>query len=206
MHPPTLQCSVSPATVQAGEMATVTCTGSSEDSRSLTYQFDADRGQVHPQDNTALIDTRNLPPGPVNITAKVMDDRDLSANTSTVLNVTAPPPPPHVEPQNAGAIAFKPKSSYVDNRAKAVLDGIALRLQQDPAATLLIAGSTAANEDAKLAQLRADHAKTYLTKDKGIDPNRIDARAKAPAGAGAPTASTASAEIWFIPQGAQKPF
>jgi len=206
MHAPTIQCSMSPDSVQVGQMATLTCSGTSEDSRPLTYQFEADRGQIRPQDNSAVIDTRNLPPGPVNITAKVMDDRDLSANAAAVLNVIAPPAPPAPKAEDAGAIAFKAKSAYVDNRAKAVLDGMALRLQQDPTATLVIGGTSTPAENAKLAQERAQNAKTYLTRDKGIDPNRIDARANAAAAATAPTASTGAAELWFVPAGAQKPF
>ena len=74
-------------------------------------------------------------------------------------------------------LTFKPNSNYVDNRAKAVLDDDALRLQRDASATLMIEGSENPKEKEGLAAQRAENAKTYLVRSKGIDAGRIQTRA-----------------------------
>jgi hypothetical protein len=65
----------------------------------------------------------------------------------------------------------------VDNRAKAELDDDALRLQRDATATLILEGSVNPSEKDTLATQRAENAKTYLTRSKGIDASRIQTRA-----------------------------
>jgi outer membrane protein OmpA-like peptidoglycan-associated protein len=92
---------------------------------------------------------------------------------------------------------FAPNSAYVNNRAKAVLDDVALKLQQDPQSTALLSGSTVGKEPQTLALRRAENAKTYLTKSKGIDGKRLQTRAGAKPGD--------AVEVWTLPPGASTP-
>jgi outer membrane protein OmpA-like peptidoglycan-associated protein len=85
----------------------------------------------------------------------------------------------------------------VDNRAKAVLDDVALHLQQDPNSTVTLVGFSDPKEPKKLAERRATNAAAYLSKSKGIDAGRIHTKA----GAG----SGKKADIWMVPAGAQAP-
>ena len=81
-----------------------------------------------------------------------------------------------------------------DQRAKAVLDDVALRLQREPDARLVIVGSTDPSETRpNLSAERAVDAKFYLTNDKGIDPSRIECRSGGTGGK--------IAEFWILPAG-----
>jgi len=158
----------------------------------LHYSFVADAGVLVPRDNTASLGAFNVPAGPITIMATVLDDRDLSASAATKIVVEIPPTPPVAS--SAGAIAFKPSSAYVDNRAKAMLDGISLRLQKEPgSAVTVIGGYTGAEKDV-IANTRSTNAKSYLTKEKGIDVTRVNTSFGGYSGD--------KAEVIFIPAGA----
>jgi outer membrane protein OmpA-like peptidoglycan-associated protein len=85
----------------------------------------------------------------------------------------------------------------VDNRAKAVLDDVALRMQQDPSSTLVLTGASEAGESPKLAAQRAQNAMIYLSKSKGIDSKRITTRTGAE--------PVRAVEVWSVPAGAIMP-
>ena len=114
-----------------------------------------------------------------------------------------PPPPPAPAPAvapapapEAGVVAapgarpatsttdeilFDAAKSRLTNIAKAILDGVALRLKNNLAATCTISAYTDAKEKgnrASLAQGRADAAKDYLMKRHGIDGSRITTAVK----------------------------
>jgi OOP family OmpA-OmpF porin len=70
----------------------------------------------------------------------------------------------------------------VDNRCKATLDEVALRMKQEPERYALVlgytdsAGSEAANQQMGLR--RAEAVKSYLVTRHGIDPSRITTEGK----------------------------
>ncbi len=195
MNPPTLSCSANPATIRVGETSTITCDASSPDNRPLQYQFASNGGSMTQRDNVGTLTSNQ--PGAVSVKATATDDRNLSAVALTTVNVEAPPPAPTAAKTNE--IAFKNNSAYVDNRAKAVLDDIALRLQQDPNSTVTLIGMADPKEAGaqRLAARRAANAGTYLSKSKGIDPARIHSKAGTEGGK--------KADIWMVPAGAQAP-
>lgn len=98
---------------------------------------------------------------------------------------TAPVPPPEkpvappVQPQElrTDEIHFEPGSARLTNIAKAILDEVALRMKQEPAAQALVIGytddreNTGANRD--LDRRRAEAVRDYLVSRHGIDPSRI---------------------------------
>ncbi|HTS02469.1 MAG TPA: OmpA family protein [Thermoanaerobaculia bacterium] len=106
--------------------------------------------------------------------------------------VVAPAPAPS-EPAVVAAPAARPATSTTDeilfdqgktrltNIAKAILDGVALRLKNNLAATCTISAYTDGKEKgdhAALAKGRADAAKDYLMKRHGIDGSRIATEVK----------------------------
>jgi outer membrane protein OmpA-like peptidoglycan-associated protein len=196
MNPPTITCVASPATVHPGENSTVTCQGSSPDDRPLAYTFSADRGQLAPRDNSAVLGTQDLTPGAVTVTSTATDDRNLSASAINTINVEAAPAPPAAA--KLADINFKRGGAYVDNKAKAILDDIALRLQREPDSTAVVVGFSDAKEAKSLAAKRANNVKTYLTRSKGIDPKRIETRVGTNGGG-------MKAEVWIVPAGASMP-
>jgi outer membrane protein OmpA-like peptidoglycan-associated protein len=191
---PTLSCTAQPMTVRAGESATVMCQAESPDGVPVHVSFAADRGRMRPRGmNATQIDTANISPGPITVTATAADDRGMTAKAQAMVTVEAAPPPPTAA--RTDEIAFKPNSSYVDNRAKAVLDGVALRLQNEADAKVVVKGNAKAGDD-RTATARAYNVRTYLSRDKGIDAGRIQTRT----GAGGDTA-----DVYVVPPGAQPP-
>jgi outer membrane protein OmpA-like peptidoglycan-associated protein len=106
--------------------------------------------------------------------------------------VVAPAPAPS-EPAVVTAPAARPSTSTTDeilfdqaksrltNIAKAILDGVALRLKNNLAATCTVSAWTDGKEKgdrAALAKARAEAAKDYLMKRHGIDGSRIATEVK----------------------------
>lgn len=87
--------------------------------------------------------------------------------------VEAPPPPA----PTTDTIDFDRGSARITNIAKARLDAVALRLRENPRATVVITGypddSTAASRRESLARQRAENAKAYLVDRHSIDASRI---------------------------------
>jgi hypothetical protein len=110
------------------------------------------------------------------------------------VNVEVPPAPPQASKLNE--INFARNSARVDNTAKAILDDVALRLQREADARAVIVGFADPNElkPSTLAAERAANAKEYLSKEKGIDPSRIETRTGSGGGM--------KADIWLVPAGA----
>jgi OOP family OmpA-OmpF porin len=108
----------------------------------------------------------------------------------------APAPPPRPAPRTTSdEIFFDGKSSRLTNIAKAVLDGVALRMKNDLNATAVVTGYTdnTGSEQAnlELGAKRAQAAKDYLVTRHGIDPGRIATESK---GAADPAYDNATAE------------
>jgi outer membrane protein OmpA-like peptidoglycan-associated protein len=196
---PTITCSANPTTVRPGDTATITCQGQSPDNRPLKYKHESSAGTITGEGPQATLNSQGAQPGPITVTSTVTDDRNLSANAQTTVTVEAPPPPPPPPPaaSKINQIEFPntQKPWRVDNTAKAVLDDVALRLQREPDARLVIVGSQDPTERRpNLSAERAVDSKFYLTNDKGIDPNRIETRSGGTNGK--------VAEFWIVPAGA----
>ncbi len=108
----------------------------------------------------------------------------------------APPPPPRPTPKTTSdEIFFEGKSPRLTNIAKAVLDGVALRMKNDLNATAVITGYTdntgSEKANLELGAKRAEAAKEYLVTRHGIDPGRISTASK---GASEPAYDNSTAE------------
>ncbi|MGC2696921.1 MAG: OmpA family protein [Candidatus Angelobacter sp.] len=194
--PPRITCSASPASLRAGESATISCDAVSPDNRPLNVTYVANGGKLSSNKNQATLDTTDAGPGPISVRATAFDDRQLSASTVTTVNVEAPAPAMPTA-QKLMELDFKTGSAYVDNRSKAVLDDVALKMQQDPNLNAVLSGSAQSGEGSGMALRRAQNAMTYLTKSKGIDPQRIQVKAASEPGN--------KVEVWTIPAGAAAP-
>jgi outer membrane protein OmpA-like peptidoglycan-associated protein len=87
--------------------------------------------------------------------------------------VAAPPP----AAPTTDTIGFDSGSARITNIAKARLDDVALRLRENPRATVVITGNpddrTAASRQESLARQRAENARAYLIDRHAIDSSRI---------------------------------
>src|SRR4051812_6141821 len=195
---PQISCSANPATVTAGNPSTISCTCSSPDNRQVSIaNWVASAGKVSGSGNSATLDTAGMQAGPVSVSATCSDDRGLTATGNANVNVEVPAKAPEASKLNE--IDFKKNSAHVDNKAKAALDDVALRLKSDPEAKAVIIGEYAKGEKAgqKLAAQRAVNAKSYLTQGEagqGIDASRIDVRTG--------NGGEMKDENWIVPAGA----
>jgi hypothetical protein len=195
---PTISCAANPTTVRAGESATITCEANSPEHRPLEYSFTSDHGRVIPRGSSAVLDTSAAGAGPVLVMAKVMDDHNQAASATSVVNVEAAAQNPDTtSASKLQDLEFKPNSAYVNNVSKAMLDDVALRLQQDRRSTISIVASSTPGEAQGLAERRAQNAADYLVKTKGIDSQRIEVTTSEVPGD--------KAEIWWVPTAAQAP-
>ncbi len=137
------------------------------------------------------------PPAPVVVPAPaaepIVEESTAAAPAATA---PAPPPPPRPAPKTTtDEILFDGKSARLTNIAKAVLDGVALRMKNDLNATAVVTGYTdnSGTEKAnlELGAKRAQAAKEYLVTRHGIDPGRITTESK---GASDPAYDNSSAE------------
>lgn len=200
--PPTASCSANPSTVRAGEQSTISVNGASPDDRPLTYNYTTSGGRIAGNGASATLDTAGAPAGPITVSATVSDDRGLTASCNATVNVEVPPPPPQAS--NIGTCTFdkdKRRPWRVDNACKAVLDEVALRMQRDADAKLVIVGHADPAIDKKnadkYAAQRSVNSKEYLSGGEAkqqIDPSRIDVRTGAPNGQ--------TSEFWLVPAGA----
>ena len=194
--PPRITCTAAPTSLRAGENSSISCEAVSPDNRPLNITYVANGGKLSSNRNQATLDTTDQSPGPISVRATAFDDRQLSASTVVTVNVEAPAAAVPTA-QKLMELDYKTGSSYVDNRSKAVLDDVALKLQQDPNLTAVLSGSAEPGEGARMAMQRAQNAMTYLTKSKGIDPQRIQVKASTEPGR--------KVDVWTIPAGATLP-
>ncbi|MGA2170009.1 MAG: hypothetical protein ABSG62_17540 [Terracidiphilus sp.] len=193
-EPPTISCTASPSTIKPGDPSTITSIGQSPQNRPLTYSYSASAGTISGSGTTASYSSAGAPTGAVGITCNVADDKGGTATASTSVTITAPYVPPVPHTQALCSISFAKdtrRPTRVDNEAKACLDEVALDLQRQSDATVVVVGEENAKEKAKVdkeelaakkhkhvkvedfAAQRAVNTKEYLVTDKGIDASRI---------------------------------
>ncbi|HEX7615201.1 MAG TPA: OmpA family protein [Thermoanaerobaculia bacterium] len=150
----------------------------------------------NPSSIGGLVQVAYLPPPVVRERPRAALPREAEPPPATE---PVPPPPapvmaPMAEPAVVTAPAPRPSTSTTDeilydaaksrltNIAKAILDGVALRLKNNLAATCTVSASTDAKEKggdhAALAKARAEAARDYLMKRHGIDGSRIATEVK----------------------------
>jgi hypothetical protein len=178
-EPPTITCSANPSTVMPGAPSTITSLASSPQNRPLSYSYSASSGQIASSTSTATLNTAGASPGTINVTCNAIDDLGKQASATTPVTITAPPPPPLPQVRNLCSISFerdRKRPVRVDNEAKGCLDEIALTLNRESSAKLIIVGKHSADEPPDAAAQRDLNVAQYLTQEKGMDPSRIELR------------------------------
>ena len=175
-QPPTISCSTDRSPIMPGERTGITATASDPDGDPLTYSYTTTGGQIVGSGPKVEFDSTGLQPGSYAVKCSVNDGRGGIADASTNVDVQQPPPPPQAA--KVGDCGYnKAGASRFDNACKRVGDDVALRLQNEPAAKLVIVGYADPKEPraSQLAATRANLAKKYIV-EKGIDESRISTR------------------------------
>jgi hypothetical protein len=188
-EPPTITCAANPSTIKPGDNSTITSDAMSPQNRPLTYSYSTASGTVTGTGATADYNSTGAAVGPVIVNCNVADDKGGTATATTTVTIAAPAVPPVPHTQALCSITFEkdPKRpDRVDNDAKACLDEVALDLQKQTDASVVVVGDATAAEKAPKkgkhakadedAAQRAVNTKDYLVTEKGIDASRITVR------------------------------
>jgi hypothetical protein len=201
---PTIRCSANPTTVNPGDPSTISSYVTSLAVRKLTFSYSASAGQISGDKDTTQLQTGGVPPGMISVTCQVKDDLGRTASATTEVTVSAPPLPPAPKAQKLCTLYFvrdQRRPARVDNEARACLDDIALTLHNQPDSRLVVLGEHDVNEPdgQMLAAERVINTRAYLSKEKGIDPSRIDIRTSATPGRDVETYLLAPGATWDQP-------
>jgi outer membrane protein OmpA-like peptidoglycan-associated protein len=93
-NPPTMSVSANPTDLVPGGTVNLSANCSSPDGVPVSVaNWTSTAGSISGTGTSASLDTTNLPPGPVTVTATCTDSRGLTAQATTQINIQAPPPP-----------------------------------------------------------------------------------------------------------------
>jgi outer membrane protein OmpA-like peptidoglycan-associated protein len=209
---PTVSCETDKSSVTAGESVRCRAVASDADGDALTYEWSASAGKVTGTGANATWDSTGVEPGTsATITVRVSDGRGGTATANCPVRVEKPKVAG--APVTCNAAGFAANKERLNNVDKACLDDMASRLRQDPRGRLVIVGHADSKEKYPevIGRKRAEAAKAYLVKERGVDESRITVRsegARKPADTGTTEASRKKnrrVEIVFLPEGAELP-
>jgi len=94
-NPPTMSMSANPTELTPGGTVSLTANCTSPDGAPVSVaNWTSTAGTVTGSGNTATLNTADLPPGPVTVTATCTDSRNLTGQASAQVTIQNPPPPP----------------------------------------------------------------------------------------------------------------
>lgn len=207
-RPPTVSCEAERSTVAPGEAVGLRAAAADPDGDSLSYDWTTSAGRITGSGPSVGLDTSGVTP-PANIAARVRvsDGRGASAEATCPVRIPAPERRPEtITCESAG---FPPNLARLNNTDKACLDDVASRLRQDPRSRVIVIGHADAAErrSAVVARQRAEAAKAYLARERGIEGSRVSVRSAE----ATQTREAGSArrnrrvELIFVPEGAVAP-
>ena len=198
--PPTMSCLADPSSVQAGGRSTVTATVNDSTGTPLTYTWQANSGQIVGTGASVQFDSSGLGAGDYTVTGRVANGGGGAADCTASVSVQEPPPAPQAS--KVGSCNFKPGSSKLDNVCKRLLDDAAVRLQNDPKATIVLIGYADPSEKKPdiVSKARGENASQYLSKEKGVAESRMQPRNGAGTAGGGQ--ENYRMDIVFVPDGA----
>ena len=174
--------SLSRREVFAGEALTASLSATDPDGDRLSYSWRVDGGSRPATGSALSINTTGFAGGSHAVTASAQDDRGGTCSASATFRVIE-------------KIIIQMDGSRPDNVAKAQLDEIALKMQQNPSLRAMITGHTddrgSESGNERMGLRRAKALKAYLVKERGVDPDRIETRS---AGESLPLADNMTSE------------
>jgi outer membrane protein OmpA-like peptidoglycan-associated protein len=203
-NPPTVSCTASPTSVQAGGTATISCTCTSPDNVPVTMgNYSASSGTVSGSGSSATLTAPQAEPGnntTVTVTGSCSDQRGLNSQATAQVAVEAPPPPPPApSPEvqrleqrlalhsvyfaTAQPTTANPNGGLVKSQ-QATLNDLASDfkkyLESKPDAKLILTGHTdprgTAEYNQKLSERRVNSARNFLVQH-GVPEANIDTQA-----------------------------
>ncbi|HVB99859.1 MAG TPA: PKD domain-containing protein [Candidatus Dormibacteraeota bacterium] len=204
--PPTMACSSAQPSILPGERVGITANVHDESGTPLSYTWQTNGGKVIGSGASVMFDSTGLAPGTYTVTGRVQNQKGGAADCHVQVTVKAPPPP---KPQASkiDQCLFRGNSTRVDNVCKRILDNVALRLQNETGAHVVVIGYASPGRTKyqirmaeRRAGERATNAQKYL-ESKGISADRIETRTGTVA-AGESGKQSNRIDIIWVPEGA----
>jgi outer membrane protein OmpA-like peptidoglycan-associated protein len=178
---PMLDCRAERSRLRLGESVRVTADVTDPDGDATTVTWTATAGRLDPPQGEATTwSSAGASSGEVTITGLAEDEAGGRASCALVLSVTEQTVSAEPTTLSFDCQEFALGSAAVDNRCKAVLDEVALRMRQNPQSTAEITGYSdstgAADRIQSLSEERAANVLIYLVETLGIDANRVSSR------------------------------
>jgi len=206
---PTVTCDIraSASSVEVNQRVTLSANATGADGATFTWSTTG--GTLSSTSGAEVtLDTTGMSAGTVTVSLSVGTSRTRcdqpcpGGSCSTSITVTSTPvitPPPPLSP--CGPIFFPFNSARINNEHKACLDEIALKMQQDPRASLVVDGHRDSSERVGISLTRGNNARDYLVNEKGVDSARITVRNfgdTCPHDSGDPNLNR-RVEFWIVP-------
>jgi outer membrane protein OmpA-like peptidoglycan-associated protein len=204
--PPTMACTSARPSILPGERVGITASVKDESGTGLTYTWRTTGGKIIGSGPSVVFDSTGLAPGTYTVTGRVENAKGQASDCQAQVTVQAPPPP---KPQASkiNQCLFRTYSTRVNNVCKRILDNVALRLQNETGAHVVVIGYASSGKSARSKRLaerraarRAENVKKYLV-SKGVSGDRIQTRTGT-ATAGASVKENNRIEIIWVPEGA----
>jgi outer membrane protein OmpA-like peptidoglycan-associated protein len=165
-RPPTIECQTNTVDLWSGESKELRAKASDPDGDNLTYAWSGTG--VKGSGASAKFDAAGVKAGSYTVTVTVDDGRGGKASCGMTVNVSE-----RISVTKDKCGYFKPGAYRVDNCAKAILDDLSVRMQNDSKLRANIIGYTDKTERAKkLGERRAKAVADYLEK-KGVEASRM---------------------------------
>jgi len=201
-NPPTMSCTASPTSVQAGASVSVSCTCSSPDNVPVSVSnYTASAGSISGSGNNATLNTTGASPGKITVNASCSDQRGLNtpATTEVAIQTPPPPPPPPVSPEvraleqrlalhsiyfpTAQPTPANPKGGLVKSQQRtlvALAADFKKYLESKPEAHLILEGHAdprgSAEYNQALSERRVERTKSFLI-EQGVPAGSIETKA-----------------------------
>jgi outer membrane protein OmpA-like peptidoglycan-associated protein len=204
---PTVACEAARATLAPGETVGLRAMASDPDNDSLSYSWSTTAGRISGTGASVTLETGGVaPPADIAATVRVSDGRGASAEASCPVRITGPER--SRETITCESEGFPRNLARLNNVVKACLDDMASRLRQDPRSRVVVIGyaDSAERRPVVVARQRAEAAKTYLVRERGIEESRVSVRSGATQPREAGNAQrNRRVELIFVPEGAVPP-
>ena len=188
--PPTATCAANPATITAGQRASITTTASDVDNDKLAYSYKASGGTVTGTDANAQFDSTGLAPGNYTITCHVSDGRGGETDATTQVTVQPAKEQAQLEQRLSLHSIYFPTAQPTENspvtsgllasQKKTLLslaDDFKKYLAFKPDAHLILQGHAdprgGPEYNKKLSERRVERTKTYLVAN-GVSADAIE--------------------------------
>jgi outer membrane protein OmpA-like peptidoglycan-associated protein len=178
---PMLDCRAERSRLRLGESVRVSADVTDPDGDETTVTWTATAGRLDPPQGEATTwSSAGASSGQVTITGLVEDEAGSRASCALVLSVIEQPVSAEPTTLSFDCQEFALGSAEVDNRCKAVLDEVALRMRQNPQSTAEVSGFSdstgSADRIQSLSEERAANVRTYLVETLGINASRVTSR------------------------------